>query len=122
VWPEQLATPLLANAQELTLQAMGTAVDLIMSQDAAAADSRFVIKRRASLENSVSWLDAHVDTVVSQLPERDLSYLEVTLFCLTRHLAFREVLPPAPFTRLGAFCESFEERASARSTPFVFDR
>jgi glutathione S-transferase len=121
VWPEQLTAPLLANAQELTVQAMGTAVDLIMSKDAAAPGSDFVGKRRASLENSVRWLDDRVDAVLAALPPRDLSYLEVTLFCLARHLAFREVLATAPFARLNAFCDIFEQRSSARATPFMFD-
>ncbi|HYP86756.1 MAG TPA: glutathione S-transferase N-terminal domain-containing protein, partial [Polyangiaceae bacterium] len=76
VWPEQLTTPLLANAQELTVQAMASAVDLIMSRDSVAPTSSFVAKRRASLESSVSWLDQHVDAVLAALPERDSSYLE----------------------------------------------
>jgi glutathione S-transferase len=121
VWPEQLTTALPSNAQELTLQAMGTAVELILSRDAAADDSGYVAKRRASLENSVRWLNDNVDAVLAALPQRDLSYLEVTLYCLTKHLAFRDVLATAPFTRLATFSDGFEQRASAQSTRFVFD-
>lgn len=122
VWPEQLSTPLLSNAQELTLQAMASEVELIMSGNAAASSTPFSNKRRVSLENSVRWLEQHVDAVLTALPaERDLSYLETTLFCLIEHLDFRQVLSTQPFERLSAFRASFAERASARSTPFMFD-
>ncbi len=120
VWPEQLTTPLLANAQELTLQAMASEVELIMSGEATAT-TRFSNKRRVSLESSVRWLDEHVDAMLASLPERDLSYLETTLFCLTEHLDFRQVLPTQPFSRLTAFRALFAERAAARATPFRFD-
>lgn len=118
-WPEQLQTPLLSNAQELTLQAMATGVELLMN--AETGSSSFVDKRRASLTNSLRWLDEHVDAAIAALPERDLSYLEATLFCLTEHLEFRQVLSTQPFARLRAFCARFGERDSARATPFVFD-
>jgi glutathione S-transferase len=121
VWPEQLTVPLLANAQELTVQAMASAVELIMSGDSTTPATRFSNKRRASLQNCVRWLDERVDPVLAALPERDLSYLEVTLFCLTEHLDFRQVLSTRPFERLTAFAARFAERASARATPFVFD-
>jgi glutathione S-transferase len=121
VWPEQLETPLLANAQELTVQAMASEVELIMSGDATAPSTPFANKRRVSLESTLRWLNEHVDAVLAALPERDLSYLEATLFCLTEHLAFRQVLSTAPFERLNAFCASFAERPSARATPFMFD-
>lgn len=121
VWPEQLQTPLVSNAQELTTQAMATEVELIMSQD-AAAPSRYLEKRRASLEHSLSWLDARLDAALAELPERDVSYLEVSLFCLIEHLEFREVVSVAALGRLKSFCDEFAERASARATPFVFDR
>src|SRR6478609_9692135 len=112
VWPEQLTTPLLANAQELTVQAMASAVDLIMSRGSADETSSFVAKRRASLESSVRWLDAHIDAALATLPARDLSYLETTLFCLTEHLGFREVLSTEPFARLNEFRSTFAERES----------
>jgi len=118
-WPEALESPLLSNAQELTLQAMATGVELLMS--AETGSSGYADKRRASLTNSLGWLDQHVDAALAALPERDTSYLETTLFCLTEHLEFRQVLSTRPFTRLVAFCERFGERASARATPFVFD-
>jgi glutathione S-transferase len=120
VWPEQLMTPLLSNAQELVLQAMATEVELIMVGREAAATPH-LIKRRASLETSVAWLNERVDGVVAALPDRELSFLETTLFCLTEHLRFREVLETAPFQRLEAFARDFAQRPAARATPFAFD-
>lgn len=120
VWPEQLVTPLLSNAQELAVQAMSTEVELIMSGK-GAAQTPHLTKRRASLEASMRWLDERVDDVVAALPDRDLSYLEVALFCLVEHLSFREVLATEPFPRLLAFARQFGERPSASATPFAFD-
>lgn len=120
VWPEQLLTPLLSNAQELVLQAMATEVELIVA-GLGAAPTPHLTKRRASLEASVGWLNEHVDEVVAALPERDLSFLETTLFCLAEHLSFREVLATAPFPRLLAFSRHFAQRPAARATPFAFD-
>jgi len=120
VWPEQLVTPLLSNAQELVLQAMATEVELIVAGRGAPATPH-LIKRRASLESSVGWLNERVDEVVAALPEREASFLETTLFCLTEHLRFREVLETAPFQRLEAFARDFAQRPAARATPFAFD-
>jgi len=123
VWPEALLQPLLANAQELTLHAMATEVALIMSAaNGAEAISSAQIKARASLSNAMTWLDANVRKTLAALPtERDLSYLEVTLYCLVTHLDFRNVLPTADYPELLAFCERFSERESARTTPYRFD-
>jgi len=117
LWPEQLQEPLLANAQELTLQAMASEIELIMSDTPSALTT----KRRQSLEGSLHWLHQHVDEVLGALGERDLSYLETTLYCLVTHLEFRQVLSVQPFERLLAFAEAFERRDSARATPFRFD-
>ncbi len=119
VWPEQLHTAALCNTQELTLQAMSSAVELIMND---APNSALAVKRRESLEGSLRWLNENVATTLSSLPERDLSYLEVTLYCLVTHLEFREVLSTEPYPALRAFATSFGERESARQTPFRFDR
>lgn len=121
VWPEQLLTPLLANAQELVLQAMATEIELIMSGLERAAPTPHLAKRRASLEASVKWLDQHVAQIVLGLPARDLSFLETTLFCFTQHLSFRQVLSTAPFHHLTTFCQAFAQRPAAQATPFVFD-
>lgn len=118
VWPEHLPSALLSNAQELTLQAMATGVELIMND---APESALAGKRRESLAGTLRWLDENVDRALAALPERDLSYLEVTLYCLVTHLDFRRVLDSAPFTRLHAFAAHFGARPSAQETPFRFD-
>lgn len=117
LWPEQLHAPLLANAQELTLQAMASEVELIMSDTPSALTT----KRRQSLEGTLHWLNHRVDEALGALGERDLSYFETTLYCLVTHLEFRQVLLLAPFERLRAFAEMFAQRDSARATPFRFD-
>jgi glutathione S-transferase len=127
VWPEGLDQPLTANAQELTLAAMSTEVAWIMStigaeSGDAGADGAHAVKMRTSLIDTMAWLDAHVDRVLDALPrERELSYLEVTLFCLVAHLEFRSVLPVAPYSAIGAFCRRFAERPSAEQTAYRFD-
>lgn len=123
VWPEELDRPLLANAQELTLVALSTEVSLIMAQLAGAQPTANVDKLRRSLENVLAWLDANIDAILAALPpERQLSFLEVSAFCLVTHLAFRSVLPIAPYPELVAFSERFAQRASAQQTPYRFDR
>jgi glutathione S-transferase len=123
VWPEQLDQPLLANAQELTLQAMATEVSLIMAQASGLEPNATALdKQRTSLANLTVWLDEHVDAVVAALPRsRDLSFLEVALFCYATHLEFRAVLPLADYPRLHGFCGTYGERASAQSTLYRFD-
>jgi glutathione S-transferase len=123
VWPEELEQPLLANAQELVLHAMSAEVGLIMSGGAEQPpDSPHRRKLMQSLTNSLSWLDANVRAALAALPaERDLSYLEVTLFCLVTHLDFRNVLSTAPYLELSAFVEAFGARASCVSTEYRFD-
>lgn len=123
VWPEDLTQPVAANAQELTFQAMSTEVVLIMAKATGVAhENPYIEKLRASLANSLAWLDAHVDTALNTLPgEPRLSTLEVSLFCLITHLDFREVLSTAPYPRLNAFQERFATRSSATRTRYHFD-
>jgi|SRR5215217_1614670 len=122
VWPEDLEAPVLANAQELVLQAMSTEVTLIMSKLGGTGESAHQSKMRTGLTNMMSWLEQNLTTVLATLPsQRDLSFLEVTLFCLVRHLEFREVLPMTSYEELNAFCQRFETRASAMETTFRFD-
>jgi glutathione S-transferase len=123
VWPEDLDEPVLANAQELILQAMATEVTLIMSKLGDTSDSSaHHTKMRTGLVNMMSWLEENARSVLAALPpHRDLSYLEVTLFCLVSHLEFREVLPTASYSELNAFCEHFATRASIGETPYRFD-
>ncbi|WP_257453456.1 glutathione S-transferase N-terminal domain-containing protein [Archangium lipolyticum] len=123
VWPEDLDEPLLANAQELALQAMATEVSLIMGRLADASDSNaHHAKMRKSLVNMLSWLEENASAILAALPpERDLSFLEVTLFCLVTHLEFRDVLPTASYAELNGFCRRFATRASIGETPYRFD-
>ncbi len=123
VWPEDLDEPVLANAQELVLQAMATEVTLIMSKVGGASDSSaHHAKMRTALLNMMSWLEENVSAALAALPpQRDLSYLEVTLFCLVSHLEFRDVLPTASYSELNRFCQRFAARASIQETPYRFD-
>lgn len=123
IWPEQMEQPLLANLQELVLHAMSAEVGLIMSRTAEPApDSAHRVKMLRSLTNSLSWLDANVRPALAALPaERDVSYLEVTLFCLVTHLDFRNVLSTVPYGKLTDFCRDFGVRASCKGTEFCFD-
>lgn len=123
VWPEDLERSLTANAQELTLVAMSTEVSVVMAQLAGAGAGGNIDKLRRSLEGTLTWLDQQIDSVLAALPsERQLSFLEVTAFCLITHLSFRGVLPIAPYPKLVAFSERFAERAAAQETPYCFDR
>lgn len=122
VWPEDLEQPLLANAQELVLQAMSTEVTLLMSRFFGESDGAHAAKLVQSLTNSVEWLERHVDEVLARLPaNRDLSYLELTLYCLVRHLPFREALSTEPYARLNEFCAEYEARPSVKATPYRVD-
>ncbi|HET9958629.1 MAG TPA: glutathione S-transferase N-terminal domain-containing protein [Polyangiaceae bacterium] len=125
LWPEDLRYPLLANAQELTFQAMTTEVALIMGKVAAESGAQAPAnlgKMRSSLANSMAWLDEEAPNLWEALPERDLSVLEVSLFCLVEHLEFREILPTSPYSNLIEFCRVFKARPSAQQTSYRFDR
>ena len=58
----------------------------------------------------------------STLPERRLSFLEVSSYCFLTHLEFRELLRVHANPRLRAFCARFGERSSALSTAYRFDQ
>jgi glutathione S-transferase len=119
VWPEQLTEREAMNAQELVLQGMSSEVLLIMSGTQPA--SGYTDKARDSLTNSLAWLDAHLTEVVRALPERALSFLEVSSFCFITHLEFRQVLDISEYSKLRAFCQAYGGRKSARDTAYKFD-
>ncbi|MBJ6764481.1 glutathione S-transferase domain-containing protein [Myxococcaceae bacterium JPH2] len=123
VWPEDLSEPVLANAQELVLQAMSTEVSLVMAKAGGATEGgTHPAKQRQSLLNMMAWLEEHTPAALAALPpERDLSFLEVSLYCLVMHLEFRSVLSTAPYAALTAFCQRFGTRASITETTFRFD-
>ena len=122
-WPEDLQRPVASNAQELVTTAMGTESGLVMRKASGVpADNAHLVKLRASLLGATDWLETNALRAVETLPpERDLSFLEVSLFCLVEHLEFREVLSLEPYPALRAFAQRFGARTSARATPFQFD-
>ncbi len=116
-----VADRLVANAEEMTLHVMSTEVSLIMAK-VAGDDRAAPPKVRRSLENGLSYLNDRVDRALDALPaDRALSFLETALFCVVTHLPFRQVMEVAGYERLGAFCERFGERESARQTEYRFD-
>jgi glutathione S-transferase len=110
-----------ANAEELVLHAMTAEVALIMAKMAGDA-SPTPPKPARSLELCLTHLDENVDTMLAALPEgRTFSFVEVALYCFVTHLPFRQVADVSPWARLGAFCQRFGERESARATEYRFD-
>lgn len=109
------------NAEELTVHVMTAEVSLILAK--IAGDDRLAPpKVRRSIENSLDYLDAHIDTVIATLPaERILSFVEAALFCVVRHLPFREIMDVSAWSRLAAFCDRFGERPGAKETEYRFD-
>ena len=123
VWPEDLARPVSANAQELVLTAMSTEVGLIMGKSSGvAADNPHQAKMRASLLGAMEWLELNAERAIATLaPDRDLSFLEVSLFCLVEHLEFRCMLAPDAYPVLRGFAQRFAGRSSAQATAYRYD-
>lgn len=123
VWPEDVRDLQARNAQELVWHAMQAQVQLGFGTQIAKlpADSVYFVKAAAGLRNALAWLDERLQPVIDALPPRDLSVLEVSLFCLIEHLAFRVTVPLAPYAHLAAFAHEFGQRASAQSTTYRFD-
>lgn len=123
VWPEDVCDMRARNAQELVWHAMQAQVQLGFGTQIAKlpADSVYFVKAAAGLHNALEWLDERLPAVIDALPPRDLSMLEVSLFCLVEHLAFRATIPLAPYGRLTAFAREFGKRASAGNTAYGFD-
>jgi glutathione S-transferase len=124
VWPEDLRDDLSRNAQELVWHGMAAQVQLTMGTliGKLPAENVFFVKTRAGLEGALQWLDTNLAHALSALPApRDLSVLEVSLFCLVEHLAFRGTLPIEPYAALVDFTREFAKRPSARRTAYRFD-
>ena len=110
---------IVANAEELVLHVMSSEVTLIMAKLTGAA---LPPKVTASIENSLDFLDAHLEAALAALPaDRLTSFLEVALFCVVTHLPWREVMDVSRWTRLGDFARTFGQRDSARATEYRFD-
>lgn len=59
------------------------------------------------------------EQVLSELPSpREVSVLEIALFCLVEHLVFRPTVPLDDFPRLRQFAHAFGARPSAQRTPY----
>jgi glutathione S-transferase len=123
IWPEDLADPLPANAQELVLQAMATEVSLVMAKAGGATEQNtHVGKMKRSLTNTLAWLDDNSVNVLDRVGAlAELSFLEVSLFCFVTHLEFREVMSVSSYAVLDQFCRRFSQRSSARDTPYRYD-
>jgi glutathione S-transferase len=123
IWPEDLASAVGANAQEITTSAMTAGVSVIMARGAGIPDDHVLLaKPHARLRGAIAWLEAHLDTVLATLPPERLSFLEVSTFCFLTHLGVRELGSIEDQPRLSAFCQAFGARPSARQTPYFFDQ
>jgi glutathione S-transferase len=112
---------LVANAEELVLHAMSSQVTLIMTATADAS-SPAPSKVRPSLNNALAFLDGQVDAVRAALPaQRLVSFVEIALYCLVRHLPFRQTMDPSGYQRLQAFCREIDARPAAQATSYRFD-
>jgi glutathione S-transferase len=110
---------LVANAEEMTLHVMSAEVVLVTTKLSGGAAPPKVLR---SLENSLAWLNEHVDRAFERLPaDRALSFVETALFCTVKHLPWRQVMEVAAYERLAAFCARFGEREGARQTEYRFD-
>lgn len=121
-WPEQARSPQLLNAHELVAHAMAAQVEVVFHEIVSGRPpddaSR---KRRASLVNSLAWLDRELDAVRRELPAGRIALLELQLFCLLEHLPFRNPVDLSGWPRLVAFADAWRQRPSARATPYRFD-
>lgn len=121
---EDLRGDLHRNAQEMVWHAMAAQVQLVVGVrfSKLPTDNVLFAKGAQGLLGALGWLDAHVDEALAALPaDRALSLLEVSLFCLVEHVAFRPMVPTGERRRLRAFAETYGARESARRTPYGLD-
>ncbi len=124
VWPERLTADVARNAQELTWLAMSAQVQLILGAGLGklTPDNPFLVKTRAGLDGALAWLDERLTEALDALPpDRDVSLLEVTTFCLVEHLDFRRTMPTDAYANLRRFAAEFAARPSARRTAYRYD-
>ena len=103
---------------------MAAQVQLILGTQVGKlpADSLYFAKARAGLEGSLRWLDDNLGACLEDLPTpRDTSLLEVTLYCLVEHLAFRETVSLWPYQALQRFAQSRSRWPAALCTPYFMD-
>jgi glutathione S-transferase len=123
IWPEDLPDVRARNAQEFVWHAMQAQVQLAFGIEVARlpADNIYFSKAATGLRNVLAWLDERWPAIEASLPSRDISVLEVALFCLIEHLEFRATVSPRPYDNLIRFARDFGQRPSAIGTPFRFD-
>lgn len=124
VWPEELRADVSRNAQEMVWHCMAAQVQLIFGTMVGKlpADNVYFSKGRTGFEGALRWLDENLSDALGALPSpRDLSLLEVTLFCLLEHLGFRGTLPIEPYPSLVRFTQEFAARPSAQRTAYRVD-
>jgi glutathione S-transferase len=122
LWPEDVRDPHAANAQELVLDTMASEVTVVMARASGiAGDHPFMAKPFARIRASVAWLEDELPGALARLPPHSLSFLEVSAFCLCKHLGFREILTIDDRPNLTAFCREFGRRPSAEHTEYHFD-
>lgn len=121
VLSEHVTSERARNAQELVWHCMRVQVELVIGVmfGKLPADNLLFVKARTGMLGALAWLDANIDAALADLPpERQVSVLETTLFCLLEHIAFRPTVTLGPLPRLRAVTGAFGERASALATPW----
>lgn len=124
VLPEHVTADLARSAQELAWHAMAVQVQLLVGIRFAKLpeDNVFFAKAKAGMVGSLTWLDQHLERALDCLPApRDVSVLELTLFCLVEHIVFRPTLPLDAYPTLRSFAATFAARESAQRTVFHAD-
>ena len=103
-----------------TVKAQSAQVQMVMATiGKLPLDNPVFVKGRTGFEGALRWLDENVGRLT--LPARDLSLLEVALFCLVEHLTFRKTLAVEAYPALVAFARDFGTRPSAAATAYRFD-
>jgi len=123
-WPEEHSNNLLLqNANELIMSAMATQVTLVFSKFFAQISPENLLFKKSfeSLCNMLEWLEQNIPGIQKSLPGDRISILEAALFCLLRHLEFRETLEIDSYPRLQEFAQSFSQRKSAVATRYKMD-
>lgn len=105
LWPEGCSDDLARNAHELVSHCMTAQVQIAMGAivNGLPAENAYFVKARAGLAGALSWLDARVDEIMRVLPPHDLSFLEVSLFCLLEHLEQRPTVSTERYEGLARF-------------------
>src|SRR5690606_38224505 len=109
---------------EMLRHAMAAQIQLIVGTmlGKLPPDNLYFVKGRAGFEGALGFLDENLPRVLAALPaDRDLSFFEVSLFCLVEHLAFRQTLSIGPYPALADFARAYGQRPSAQETGYAFD-